>query len=343
MNWLISSNPKMYDVVSAFNDLDTIDWRQSSSINVDDTVYIYCGKPIQKIMFRTKVLMTDISYENISRNDDIYYLNSSFSETSQDKKFMKLQLQQKYNSGYFCINNLLSNGLSTAPQGPMRINKNLSSYINNYPLQNKSSIPYKTLKDAVINAVKLLGGHGHRNEIYKTIKENNLYNFTTGKTPVDSISAVLQSNSQNSAYGTSDTFYSVYGISSRKGIWGLTNYKTDNSLFPETIDQNECFEGAKTTVTINRYERNTDARQICIDHHGCYCHVCEIDFEKVYGTVGHGFIHVHHIKPLHEINAAYIVDPINDLIPVCPNCHAMLHRKVNGKYLSIKELKAVNS
>ncbi|WP_317856027.1 HNH endonuclease [Chakrabartyella piscis] len=111
------------------------------------------------------------------------------------------------------------------------------------------------------------------------------------------------------------------------------------SIYPETADLNDCYEGAKTTVTVNRYERNLEARQKCINHHGCYCHICNLDFKKVYGELGNGFIHVHHIKPLHEIKEGYIVDPINDLIPVCPNCHAMLHRKLNGKNITIDELK----
>ena len=66
-----------------------------------------------------------------------------------------------------------------------------------------------------------------------------------------------------------------------------------------------------------------------------------MNFEEKYGAIGKDFIHVHHKIPLSEINEEYIVDPVNDLIPVCPNCHAMLHRKINDKYLNIEELKSV--
>lgn len=48
---------------------------------------------------------------------------------------------------------------------------------------------------------------------------------------------------------------------------------------------------------------------------------------KIYGEIGNGFIHVHHLVPLSAIKENYHLDPINDLIPVCPNCHAMLHRQ----------------
>jgi len=86
-------------------------------------------------------------------------------------------------------------------------------------------------------------------------------------------------------------------------------------------------EGTRTQVSVNRYERDRGARDACIEHYGPVCQVCNFNFESVYGELGEGFIHVHHIIPLSEIGDSYIVDPITDLVPVCPNCHAMLHIK----------------
>ena len=91
---------------------------------------------------------------------------------------------------------------------------------------------------------------------------------------------------------------------------------------PETV-----FEGAKKEIIVNRYERNHEAREKCIAVHGCKCAVCGMDFEKTYGEIGRGFIHVHHIVPLSSIGKEYELNPTTDLVPVCPNCHAMLHRK----------------
>lgn len=97
--------------------------------------------------------------------------------------------------------------------------------------------------------------------------------------------------------------------------------------FPDEIPAPENYaEGAKKQVTVNSYERDPRARQACIDHHGTTCKCCGFDFEKVYGEHGKGFIHVHHIKPLHTVGEGYVVDPIVDMIPLCPNCHAMIHR-----------------
>ena len=36
---------------------------------------------------------------------------------------------------------------------------------------------------------------------------------------------------------------------------------------------------------------------------------------------------MHHLLPLSEIKISYVVDPKEDLRPVCPNCHAVIHRR----------------
>ncbi|WP_340392470.1 HNH endonuclease [Paenibacillus sp. FSL E2-0190] len=114
----------------------------------------------------------------------------------------------------------------------------------------------------------------------------------------------------------------------------------DNGLLPgELLENNTYVEGAKKSILVNAYERNPVAREACLKHHGYNCAVCEINFEDVYGEIGEGFTHVHHLKPLHELKEEYEVDPVNDLRPVCPNCHAMLHKK--EPVYTIDELKAI--
>lgn len=100
-------------------------------------------------------------------------------------------------------------------------------------------------------------------------------------------------------------------------------------------------EGAVQTVTVNSYERNEAARKACIQKHGARCAVCEMTFSKVYGEIGEGFIHVHHVKPLAAIRVEYELVPAKDLVPVCPNCHAMLH--THDPPLSIVELRRIIS
>lgn len=101
-------------------------------------------------------------------------------------------------------------------------------------------------------------------------------------------------------------------------------------------DANGLVEGALKQITVNAYERNQEARRRCLAKWGHHCAVCHFHFELFFGPAGKDYIHVHHLKPLHTIGEVYQIDPENDLRPVCPNCHAMLHR--GEKPLSIEEL-----
>lgn len=99
-------------------------------------------------------------------------------------------------------------------------------------------------------------------------------------------------------------------------------------MYPEVAPSEGTFpEGARKTVIVNAYERSAAARAACIAHHGANCSVCGMNFQAMYGSVGKGLIHVHHLKALATVETAYEVDPIADLRPVCPNCHAMIHRR----------------
>lgn len=86
-------------------------------------------------------------------------------------------------------------------------------------------------------------------------------------------------------------------------------------------------EGAVMRVTVNRYERSAANRMACIAHFGLSCQACGMDFEERYGELGADFITVHHRTPVSQMGEGYVVNPITDLVPVCPNCHAMLHRR----------------
>ncbi len=86
-------------------------------------------------------------------------------------------------------------------------------------------------------------------------------------------------------------------------------------------------EGARTQITVSAYERNSEARRKCIQHYGATCYMCGFDFGKQYGDIGNEYIHVHHLTPFALLENVRRTDPIADLRPVCPNCHAMLHRR----------------
>lgn len=84
-------------------------------------------------------------------------------------------------------------------------------------------------------------------------------------------------------------------------------------------------EGASSKVLVNKYERNPKNRSACLKHYGSSCMVCGFDFGTEYGEFASDFIHVHHIIPVSQMGLDYVVDPIKDLIPLCPNCHSAVH------------------
>jgi len=109
-----------------------------------------------------------------------------------------------------------------------------------------------------------------------------------------------------------------------------------NEVMP--YEEQELFrEGKVTQVFVNKYERSQTARIKCIEHYGYKCYVCHFDFGKTYGKIAEGFIHVHHKVPLAEFNEEYKVNPIKDLVPLCANCHSVVH--LSKPVLTVQKLK----
>lgn len=111
--------------------------------------------------------------------------------------------------------------------------------------------------------------------------------------------------------------------------------------FPDEVDENITTlpEGAAFRKLVNAYERNPLARQICIKKYGANCYVCGFSFGVTYGEAAEGLIHVHHILQLSDVGRGYKVDPVADLRPVCPNCHAVIHHRRNQAY-TIEEVRS---
>lgn len=117
------------------------------------------------------------------------------------------------------------------------------------------------------------------------------------------------------------------------------DYLPDEHDYPVPNADLPFHEGRDYEVRGIRYERDSDARQRCIEYYGCRCQVCGMSFEEVYGEIGRDFIEVHHLVPISERGGDYIVDPIQDLIPLCSNCHSMIHR-TSGERHSLHDLKS---
>ena len=134
------------------------------------------------------------------------------------------------------------------------------------------------------------------------------------------------------------------------GLWTLTDSRMNAAktlppltrpaapVYPDEVSDT-VNEGARRSVLVNVYERSEQARQKCIAQYGYACVICDFDFYKRYGQRGDRFIHVHHLTPISAIGHEYKLDPLRDLRPVCPNCHAMLHK--SDPPCSIEELREI--
>ncbi len=119
-------------------------------------------------------------------------------------------------------------------------------------------------------------------------------------------------------------------------------------LSGETLVQeaDKHYEGKQLTVLVNRYERDSTTKCDMIDAYcseidpknGYKCQVCGFDFEDTYGDLGRNFIEAHHLTPLSEIKENHEVNPATDMIPLCANCHAMIHKMKNPNYEELRDL-----
>lgn len=99
------------------------------------------------------------------------------------------------------------------------------------------------------------------------------------------------------------------------------------SVAGESADDPALPEGALQRVEVNRYERDRRNRAAALAIHGFACKACGHFLSDIYGEPGVDFIEVHHVTPVSEMGAGYLVNPRNDLIPLCPNCHGITHRR----------------
>lgn len=136
--------------------------------------------------------------------------------------------------------------------------------------------------------------------------------------------------------------YSVrkINVSDYESICGGTVSSKKQRRLPKLtsdFESTDFSEGKKKVRFSSYYERNPILRQRALEIHGLECSVCHFNFEEVYGELGKGYIHVHHNKPISESDET-VIDPHNDLSVLCPNCHAMIHRR-RDTTLSVEELR----
>ena len=115
--WIIPSNPKYYDSVHAFDNMDEINWKQGKGIKVGDIVFMYVGAPVSAILYRCVVTETGIPWE---------YERDSLSISS----LMKIRLLKRYDPDRFTFDALGRDYDIHAVRGPRGIPAKLSEALN---------------------------------------------------------------------------------------------------------------------------------------------------------------------------------------------------------------------
>lgn len=119
-------------------------------------------------------------------------------------------------------------------------------------------------------------------------------------------------------------------LAAEPGLRQLWRNYGPSSADPRQLVSGTCPPEAVSSIDVNSYERNPDARRVCLAYHGTSCAACGFSFEASYGDTGAGFVDVHHLVPPELLGTGYQLDPVADLVPLCPNCHAMAHRGVSS-------------
>ena len=114
--WIVPANPKYYDVISAFEERDVVNWKQSSDVHIGDYVYMYVASPYSAILYKCQAVEVNIPYD---------YNDSNLSMT----KIMKLKLIKKYDKDKYTFEKLNEYGIR-AIRGPRFMPKKLSKDIN---------------------------------------------------------------------------------------------------------------------------------------------------------------------------------------------------------------------
>lgn len=171
-----------------------------------------------------------------------------------------------------------------------------------------------------------------RSNSFKFSEDGEYKFYILGKS-LELTKAVSLPRQNNHAYFTISEIYSGKDIVERSN----EDIAIDEEY--ENVVNDNLREGKMSTVKVNKYERNPKARKECLEYYGYRCCICGFDFEEYYGLIGEKIIEVHHKKALHEIKETYVVNPIKDLIPVCSNCHTIIHSR-NPKF-EIDELKSI--
>nr|MCR5092924.1 hypothetical protein [Lachnospiraceae bacterium] len=123
--WFVSCNPKKYDIMTAFRELGTIDWRQSTNVAAGDIVYIYVSGDIAAVKFKCKANKVDITAPDI--DDSKYDLSGEFDGSYG--RYMELEMIEELQGSLYGRSEMEKHGFGT-PQSPVRVPAEVKEYLD---------------------------------------------------------------------------------------------------------------------------------------------------------------------------------------------------------------------
>lgn len=164
MNWIISADINYFRVDKAFEKKEYVDWRQTSNYSIGDIVYIYCIKPIQKVMFKTIVEKVNMSFEE-TLDDRKFFVNQEDYKAEKYERNMRLKLLQKLNTEKLNLESLQANGLNGRIQGPKRVNEQLNEYIYNVFKEYEDKNEFVSTNKELLNSFNTLDNIQDTNDV----------------------------------------------------------------------------------------------------------------------------------------------------------------------------------
>lgn len=125
--WIIPANQNIYDHDGAFRKFGYIDWTQKVKYKVGDRVFLYCTLPEGRIKYLTEVVNINITFKD-KLDDSEFNKGTPFGD--ENSLFTRLKLIKIIQDDRLTYEQLIKNGLKGNVQSPMRISKELSSYIH---------------------------------------------------------------------------------------------------------------------------------------------------------------------------------------------------------------------
>lgn len=358
-NWIIPCNITKYDVINAFENLNKINWKQSTNINLGDKVYIYVGAPIQAIKFET--LVTKVNLPNVEIDDSEYEIDN---EVYTDYgRYMELQLVKKFHDNLFPLKKLKENDLRSV-QGPTRASKDLVSFLemmreNDYHNLNINSEEYKIIaaeyspflnefRSYLVNTSPKGSG---RPESYIRHLVRLIYKYHRLLKDKDVYSSDFLELLEKAVYDENVKEFNKYTNNFYTAT--LKNYR----IFLEGIAQESLSHAIEAEADLLSEEKNTEDLQLKIATKAIpklskvllkgikvYSRnpnetlaakqrsdwKCEIDNDHetfISATNNKPYVEAHHLVPM-EFQDSFekSLDIASNIVALCPNCHNKIHK-----------------